>query len=135
MGGGSIAVDKETRVPIACTNIECDNCLFYNIKQYCVDSLVEWANQEYKGTIVITQNDIVFLRYIPNRFNYIARDKDGYLFAYDIEPKKYEECGIWVGKDSASIFKFNIYFPMIKYTDEHAWKISDLKKLKVVKNY
>ena len=47
--------------------------------------------------------------------------------------KKHDEYGIWVGKDSVSIFKFNIYFPMIKYTDEHAWKISDLKKLKVVK--
>lgn len=30
---------------------------------------------------------------------------------------------------------FNIDFPMIKWTDEQPWKISNLKKLKVVKNY
>lgn len=31
------------------------------------------------------------------------------------------------------IYKFNIDFPMIKWTDDQSWKISDLKKLKVVK--
>lgn len=133
--GDSIAVDKETRVPIACTNIECDSCLFYNIKQYCVDSLVEWANQEYKETIVISQNDITFLSYISNKFKYIARDNCNNLYVYDIEPKKYNEYGFWCGNEVIAIFNFNVDLPMIKYTDERAWKISDLKKLKVVENY
>jgi hypothetical protein len=133
--GDSIAVDKETRVPIACTNIECDNCLFYNIKQYCVDSLVEWANQEYKEPIVISQNDITFLSYISNKFKYIARDNCNNLYVYDIEPKKYNEYGFWCGNEVIAIFNFNVDLPMIKYTDERAWKISDLKKLKVVENY
>lgn len=30
--GDSIAVDKETHVPVTCTNIECDNCLFITLK-------------------------------------------------------------------------------------------------------
>lgn len=86
--GDSIVVDKETHVPVACTNIECDNCLFYNIKEYCIDALVEWANQEYKWPIAISQNDITFLSYISNKFKYIAIDKCDNLYAYDIEPKK-----------------------------------------------
>ena len=35
--------------------------------------------------------------------------------------------------DSTNIFKFDVDFPMIKWEDDQAWKISDLKKLKVVK--
>lgn len=134
-GGNSIAVDKETHVPVACTNIECDNCLFYNIKEYCIDALVEWANQEYKDPIVISQNDITFLSYISNKFKYIARDNCGNLYVYDIEPKKYDEYGFWRGNDAIDLFKFKVDFPMVKFSDEQAWKISDLKKLKVVKNY
>lgn len=133
--GDSIAVDKEIRVPIACTNIECDNCLFYTIKGNCVDILVEWANQEYKEPIVISQNDIVFLSYISDRFKYMARDKCGYLYVYAIDPKKHDYCGFWIGGVSVGIFDFGIDFPMVKYTDERAWKISDLKNLKVVENY
>lgn len=34
-----------------------------------------------------------------------------------------------------NLSKFKVDFPMVKYTDEQAWKISDLKKLKVVENY
>lgn len=32
-------------------------------------------------------------------------------------------------------FKFDVDFPMIKWEDDQARKISDLKKLKVVENY
>lgn len=32
-----------------------------------------------------------------------------------------------------ALHKFNIDFPMIKWTDEQPWEISYLKKLKVVK--
>lgn len=31
--GGSIAVDKKMRVPLGCTNIRCDKCLFYSNKK------------------------------------------------------------------------------------------------------
>lgn len=133
--GDSIAVDKETRVPIACSNIKCGNCLFYNIKEYCVDTLCEWANQEYKDPMVISHADFNFLSYIKDEFEYMARDEDGRLFAHAIKPKKYKEYGNWIGMDSTNVFKFNVDFPMIKWSDEQPRKISDLKKLKVVKNY
>lgn len=49
-------------------------------------------------------------------------------------PKKYQVKGYWNGI-GLPIHAFNIDLPMIKWEDEQAWKISDLKKLKVVKNY
>lgn len=64
----------------------------------------------------------------------IARDKTGLLYAYFSNPKKYQVKGYWNGI-GLPIHAFNIGLPMIKWEDEQAWKISDLKKLKVVKNY
>jgi len=77
--------------------------------------------------------DSLFLGFIKDKYKYIARDENGDLYAYTIEPKKYEERGIRIGTDTTGMYKFNIDFPMVKYIDEQAWKISDLNKLKVVK--
>lgn len=133
--GNSIAINKETYLPTACSGFECSNCLFYTVKLNCTDALVKWANQEYKETNVISFNDYFFLGFIKDKFKYIARDENGNLYAHAINPKKYKEYGVWIGTDAINLFKFNIDFPMVKYTDEQAWKISDLKKLKVVKKY
>lgn len=125
-GGDSIAIDKETHEPIPCSDIKCGNCLFYSVKLNCPDTLVEWANQEYKEPIVISHKDIAFLEFISDKFKYIARDNNGCLYAHAINPKKYEEYGVWFGTDEIGMHKFNVEFPMVKYSDEQAWKISDL---------
>lgn len=58
----------ETHVPVACTNIE-------------------WANQEYKAPTVISYNDLLFLNFIKDEYEYIVRDKNGDLFMYVDTPK------------------------------------------------
>jgi hypothetical protein len=132
--GGNLAVDKEKYTPIPCIKIECNRCLFYD--DGCrIGKLKEWAEKEYKDTTVISRSDIIFLTYIKDEFKYMARHENGNLYAYEVNPKKYKQYGFWVGGVAASIFKFDVDFPMVKYTDEQAWKISDLKKLKVVENY
>lgn len=132
--GGNLAVDKEKYTPIPCIKIACTSCLFYD--DGCrIGKIKEWAEKEYKNITVISRADISFLTYIKDEFKYMTRDENGDLYAYRIEPKKYEESGMWIGTDTARMSKFNIVFPMVKYTDEQAWKISDLKKLKVVENY
>lgn len=134
--GGTLAVDIETNEPVDCNTFECGKCLFYvNEFGTCYYSMKKWVNQEYKDPNVISLNDTLFLGYIKDKFKYIARDENGYLYAHAIKPKKYEECGIWIGMGGINMSKFKVDFPMVKYTDEQAWKISDLKKLKVVKNY
>ena len=132
--GGNLAVDKEKYTPMPCIKIACTSCLFYD--DGCrIGKIKEWAEKEYKDTTVISRADISFLTYIKDEFKYMARDKNGDLYAHVINPKKYKQYGIWIGGDSTNFFKFDVDFPMVKYTDEQAWKISDLKKLKVVENY
>lgn len=132
--GGSIAVDNTTYEPVDCNRVDCTTCLFYGCGG-CSDPLIEWANQEYKDPVVISSNDKLFLDYINDDFVYIARDKNCKLYAHIDKPKKYPINGVWVASKEICLYEYNIDFPMIKWSDEQPWKISDLKKLKVVKNY
>lgn len=133
--GDSIAVDKETHTPISCCNTKCGSCLFYTEESLCIDALVNWSNKEYKEPSVISYHDSLFLNFITDEYEYMARDKNGKLFIHKTEPFKYQDIGVWDSQDAGWIFSLNIVFPMIKWEDKEPWKISDLKKLKVVKNY
>lgn len=132
--GGNIAVDNITYEPVDCNSIDCGTCLFYGCG-VCSDMLIEWYRREYKKPIEISYSDSLFLNFIKDEYNYIARDKNGFLYAYSDIPKKYNQNGLWKCGVPIRIDFFNIDFPMIKWEDEQPWKISDLKKLKVVKNY
>lgn len=132
--GGSIAVDNITYEPVDCNTVDCGTCLFYGCG-VCSDVLIEWARREYKKPIVISYKDNLFLNFIKDEYKYIARDKNGGLYAHNTTPIKYEYNGVWIGGSEILMNKFNVDFPMIKWSDEQPWKISDLKKLKVVKNY
>ena len=60
-------------------------------------------------------------------FNYLARDKDGALYAFDGSPVKTEESGLWdVCLDLDSEHIQNDNFPEIKWTDGKPMKIADL---------
>ena len=132
--GCNLAIDKETYVPVACNNIACCDCLLYDNVICHPNRLREWADKEYKQ-VVISYNDKLFLNFIKDNYEYIARDKNGNLFVYVGIPIKYKKSDIWLGDMGVGIHKFSIDFPMIKWSDAQAWKISDLKKLKVVENY
>ena len=60
-------------------------------------------------------------------FKYIARDKDGALYAFDSSPVKTEESGLWdvcLNLDSEHIQNDN--FPEIQWTDDEPTEIADL---------
>ena len=60
-------------------------------------------------------------------FNYLARDKDGALYAFDSSPVKTEESGLWdvcLNLDSEHIQNDN--FSEVKWTDDEPTKIADL---------
>lgn len=84
--GGTIAVDNITYEPVDCNSIWCDTCLFNDCVD-CSDMLIEWMGREYKKYAVISCKDILFLDFIKDNYEYIARDKDGSLFAYVTTPK------------------------------------------------
>lgn len=132
--GGNIAVDNIIYEPVDCNSIDCGTCLFYGCGG-CSDMLIEWFRREYKKPVVISYKDSLFLNFIKDDYKYIARDKTSLLYAYFSNPKKYQDKGYWNGSTVLPIHAFNIDLPMIKWEDEKPWKISYLKKLKVVKNY
>lgn len=131
---GRLAVDVETNTPVDCNSIDCSGCLF-NDKGGCSSEIFNWSEQEYKEPIVISSKDSITISYIKDKFKYISRDKNGTLYVYVNEPKKLSQSDVWTGKGVGGIDGFDFVLPMVKWTDEHAWKISDLKELKIVENY
>ena len=60
-------------------------------------------------------------------FNYLARDKDGALYAFDSSPVKTEESGLWdVCLDLDSEHIQNDNFPEIKWSDADPTEIANL---------
>ena len=81
---------------------------------------------EYFDEIYFNREDLL-KRLWREDYRYLARDKDGVLYASDGEPYKVEDLGFW---DVQIIFDRepiqNDDFPEVKWTDEEPTKISDL---------
>ena len=82
----------------------------------------EWLrNKEDSESIYLLKG------FLEHGFKYLARDRDGVLYASDGEPYKVEDLGFW---DVQIIFDRepiqNDDFPEVKWTDEEPTKISDL---------
>ena len=135
-----IAVSKATGNPIDCRIIECDCCALYEGGTYnddtCRGALRKWAESEYIGNSVISKRDKAFLEYLDKKYEYIARNNDTSLYAYNTKPSKSRI--LWKPKPCEQYLCFDCFiidFPMVKWSDEEPWLIEDLKKLKVVENY
>lgn len=133
--GKSVAVDKRTGKVDSCDCIMCVNCLFDG-KHGCHSRRREWAELEYIEKHVISKRDRAFLEYIKEEFKYIARDKNDKLYVYNLKPYKSENYSKWsINNYDYLALNYNVYFPMIKWSDEEPWLIDDLKKLEVVDSY
>lgn len=127
--GNEVAVSKETGKPVRCVDMRCSLCAInLNEDEYktCTDYRKEWAESEYIKKAVISKKDRAFLEYLKEEFKYIARHKDGTLFAYK------DGLTNWFGLNCC----FDVDFPMVKWEgNEEIWLIEDLKKLEVVDSY
>ena len=85
----------------------------------------EWLrNKEDSDSIYLLKG------FLERGFKYIARDKDGALYAFDSSPVKAEESGLWdVCLDLDSEHIQNDNFPEIKWTDGKPTKIADLLEI------
>lgn len=133
-GGNDVAVCKSTGKPIDCYDIECDECSLLGDKS-CTKSRREWAESEYIEKPVISKKDRAFLEYLGKELKYIVRSKSDNLMAFQNSAEKRED-GWGIGSGALkSLQKFNIDFPMVKWSDDSPWLIEDLKKLEVVDSY
>lgn len=106
---------------LGCNDMECEICRFRTNK----DEILKILLSEHKEKPQLTDDEKVILRNIKPDYKYIARDKDGDIYAYQIKPSKNNET--WVnGRFHINIRAFNHLFQFIKWEDEEPWKISDL---------
>lgn len=128
---GLISIDKMTGELLKCGKIECDDCLFDNIK--CENQIKKWANTEHIEKPKLTKKEKLFLSLLKEKWKYIARDQNGDLFIFDTQPIK--DINVWTSKgDHAWIDRLlldDCKFTIIEWGDKDPWLIEDLKNLPV----
>ena len=129
--GKSIAIDKRTMQIRGCEGFSCEHCLLSDYDD-CDMKLAEWAESEYIEQPKISKKDRAFLDYLKD-YKYMARDKNGDLYAYTTIPIRTTTC--WRDATCKNLCSLDIYFPMVKWSDEALWVIDFLKKLEVVDEY
>lgn len=88
-----VSVDKQTGEILSCFGADCEKCLFFQPCSRpftCRGMFSSWANAEYKEPRQFTEREIKFVELFPE-IKYLARDKNGVLFAYTDKPQKDED--------------------------------------------
>ena len=135
---GFVSVDKQSGKILFCLEAECEKCLFFcrNTNPFiCRGMFSSWANSEYKEPTSceeilewgnteceeskrFTEREKAFLKLFPV-FQYIAKDKNGAVFAYVSKPKK-GDTG-WFSTDWHRLFfpsYLQLEFNAIQWEDE-----------------
>lgn len=132
--GDSIAIIEKSGRIVPCDVNRCSLCLFRSYD--CKEKTRKWAESEYVEKLVISKKDRAFLDYLREEYKFIARDDNGYLYAYTSIHAKLLGCAFWRADDACkSLGGLDIDFPMVKWSDKKPWLIEDLKKLEVVDEY
>ena len=103
-----------------------DNAVEFDImkvyKDYTCKELL-WERKEKK--LVISEDEKAILRNVPKHYKWIARDENGNLYIYEIEPEKgltmWKSCGL-------SMVSFNHLFRFIQWEDKEPYLIEELLK-------
>ena len=131
--GDSIAVIKKSGRIVSCNGTKCCLCLFRGSD--CKEKIRDWAESEYIEKPVISKRDRAFLEYLGKELKYIVRSKSDNLMAFQNSAEKREDGWVIGSGALKSLQKFNIDFPMVKWSDDSPWLIEDLKKLEAVDSY
>lgn len=122
---------------VKCEFEECPSCLFSNMNNNdslsCTARKVKWLLSEYKEKIILFELEYVILKFIHKEgFKYIARDKDGNLFAFRFKPKKSGDiwdCDIKRNISYANdLIIFNKLLKFVKWEDTEPRSIEELLK-------
>lgn len=99
----------------SCSSFTCSECLRLSLMELL---------EEYKEPIKLTQFEYEYLKFAKAvEYNFIARDEDGRLFLYSIEPWKGEFA--WKYRDS-SIRIFTKMFNFVRWQDEEPYSIDNI---------
>lgn len=109
----------------SCLDVKCKNCAF-NGGKGCNNARYNWLLSEYIEPIEVSKFEYNILKYLADetRHMYIARDKKGSLYLYDVEPIKSDLW--WNGKGATQFIIFNKLFQFIKWEDTEPIAIKDI---------
>lgn len=103
-----------------CIGKTCEECEFNNNVDLCVKTMLE----EHREPIKLTMAEKVILENVDKSFKWIARDNNGYLYAYIKKPCKLTES--WNSESCIDLRIFNHLFQFIKWEDEEPYNIQEI---------
>ena len=110
-----IATNQNYSVNCYRRDVNCSECLRL--------SLLELL-EEYKKPVKLSKFEYEYLEVAKKeRFNFIARDKDGGVFLYTKKPTK---CDLMWESRGNHIRVFESMFKFVKWEDEYAWSIDTI---------
>lgn len=89
-------------------------------KQLCgASSTFKWLCEEYKEPIKLSKLEYDILKYLSGntRHMYIARNENGALYVFDVEPVKNNFNNLWTGRGASWLGVFNKLFQFVQWED------------------
>lgn len=116
-----------------CDATNCDDCMLSEQEGYCSLKRMKWLLSEYKEPIKLSKLEYDILKYLSDNtaFLYIARDKNGKLFSYGMEPIRNGD--YWNGRGCNLLTVFNKLFQFVQWEDEGPRSIKEVLDNCVVK--
>lgn len=117
----------------SCDAVSCDKCTFDRGEAgLCDEVKVKFLYQEHKEPIVLTDDEKALCKLLKR--GYIARDKDGGLWWYEIKPTKRTVDAWRFPYENSASTQFDDIFPQckfdfIKWEDEEPWEVQVDDKL------
>lgn len=87
----------------------CKDCFFHEAGDHCSNIKVKWLLSEYKEPIKVSKLEYDILKYLSDntRHMYIARNENGALYVFDVEPVKNKVNNLWTGRGASWLGVFN----------------------------
>lgn len=134
-----ISFNKRNHKIEACTANQCLKCLFDAMRgnKSCYNAMLKWLLSEYKEPIKISKLEYDILKYLSDntRHMYIARNENGALYVFDVEPVKNNFNNLWTGRGASWLGVFNKLFQFVQWEDSEPTSIEDaLGNCEVIEN-
>lgn len=88
---------------------------------------VNWLKSEHKEPITLSEAERIILENIDKEYKWIARDKFGDLYVYDVKPEKEDTDWCWANKVWV-LTGVKHLFQFITWEDEQPYNIEELLK-------